>query len=234
MGISRGCQQIRSAGSGVLALSPFPPAPGHCAPLQSAVCCCSPPPGCVCPAVTACPTCRARAQHCRLPLRARVCWNGQAQWPLTAGKHGMQVSSEVTVTNMRGIYDEELSIHMLTLMLALNRQLDTYHVQQLAHEYTKLPSGGNNPASGRTRAGVDIPSSTALLVGVGNAGGETARLCKVGRRPPPSPPPPVLSPLPYLSFPPFCSLRSASSALCSLISSLLSSLCSLPLLSSLC
>eukprot|EP01045_Picozoa_sp_COSAG04_P018158 COSAG04_NODE_1660_length_6022_cov_5.271146_5_plen_343_part_00 len=88
------------------------------------------------------------------------------------------VASDVTVTNMRGIYDEELSIHMLTLMLAVNRQLPAYHSLQLRHEYTKLPSGGDNPADGGGAAGVDIPSSTALLVGVGNAGGETARLCK--------------------------------------------------------
>lgn len=80
------------------------------------------------------------------------------------------VASDVIVTNMRGIYDEELSIHILTLMLAVNRQLDRYHSQQLRHEYKKLPSGG--------AAGVDIPTSTALLVGVGNAGGETARVCK--------------------------------------------------------
>lgn len=80
------------------------------------------------------------------------------------------VASDVIVTNMRGIYDEELSIHTLTLMLGVNRQMDRYHSQQLRHEYIKLPSGG--------AAGVDIPSATALLVGVGNAGGETARLCK--------------------------------------------------------
>jgi phosphoglycerate dehydrogenase-like enzyme len=88
------------------------------------------------------------------------------------------VASDVTVTNMRGIYDEELSIHMLTLMLGVNRQLDKYHSQQLRHEYIKLPSGGDNPTDGTGAAGVDIPQSTALLVGVGNAGGETARLCK--------------------------------------------------------
>ena len=82
------------------------------------------------------------------------------------------VASDVVVTNMRGIYDEELSIHMLTLMLGVNRQLDRYHSQQLRHEYIKLPP------SGEGAAGVDIPTSTALLVGVGNAGGETARLCK--------------------------------------------------------
>lgn len=88
------------------------------------------------------------------------------------------VASDVTVTNMRGIYDEELSIHMITLMLAVNRQLPAYHSLQLRHEYTKLPSGGDNPADIPQAGGVDIPRSTALLVGVGNAGGETARLCR--------------------------------------------------------
>ena len=75
---------------------------------------------------------------------------------------------------MAGIYDEELSIHMITLMLAVNRQLPAYHSLQLKHEYTKLPSGGDNPVDKPQAGGVDIPRSTALLVGVGNAGGETA------------------------------------------------------------
>ena len=37
---------------------------------------------------------------------------------------------------------------MLTLMLAVNRQLPAYHSLQLQHAYTKLPSGGLNPGAG--------------------------------------------------------------------------------------
>lgn len=90
--------------------------------------------------------------------------------------------SPVVVTNMRGIYDEELSVHMITLMLAINRQLGDYRDQQKQHKYEQLTfnrgefrdAGSMTPDDYR----VDISTATALLVGVGNAGGETARLCK--------------------------------------------------------
>eukprot|EP01052_Picozoa_sp_SAG31_P009749 SAG31_NODE_520_length_14616_cov_8.879005_7_plen_76_part_00 len=52
---------------------------------------------------------------------------------------------------MRGIYNEELAIHSITLMLAVNRQLPAYHSLQLGRSYTKLPSGGDNPSDGMAK-----------------------------------------------------------------------------------
>lgn len=90
--------------------------------------------------------------------------------------------SPVVVTNMRGIYDQELSVHIVTLMLAVNRQLGDYRDQQKQRKYSQLTfnrgefrdAASLSPEDDR----VDISTATALLVGVGNAGGETARLCK--------------------------------------------------------
>lgn len=90
--------------------------------------------------------------------------------------------SPVVVTNMRGIYDQELSVHIITLMLAVNRQLGDYRDQQKQRKYNQLTfnrgefreAASLSPEDNR----VDISTATALLVGVGNAGGETARLCK--------------------------------------------------------
>jgi len=67
--------------------------------------------------------------------------------------------AEIEVTNMRGIYDEELSVHILTLMLAVNRQLGDYHDQQRRHEYTRLTfnRGEYTPNATREDFRVDIP-----------------------------------------------------------------------------
>ena len=92
------------------------------------------------------------------------------------------VESPVVVTNMRGIYDQELSIHIMALMLAVNRQLGDYRDQQKQHKYNQLTFNRGDFRDAASLAPeddrVDIAVSTALLVGVGNAGGETARLCK--------------------------------------------------------
>eukprot|EP01052_Picozoa_sp_SAG31_P037133 SAG31_NODE_4747_length_2984_cov_3.461698_1_plen_305_part_00 len=87
---------------------------------------------------------------------------------------------EIQVTNMRGIYDEELSIHILTLMLAVNRQLGNYRDQQRQHEYTPLTfnRGVYTPDAKQDDYRQDVPSSTALLVGVGAAGLATGKLLK--------------------------------------------------------
>jgi phosphoglycerate dehydrogenase-like enzyme len=81
--------------------------------------------------------------------------------------------SEITVTNMRGIYDDELALHILTLMLSVTRQVGRYRDQQREHRWLKLGTSNPGGIGGST---VDLPGSTALMVGVGNAGLETARL----------------------------------------------------------
>lgn len=72
------------------------------------------------------------------------------------------VESPVTVTNVRGIYNEHLAAHSLAFLLAFARRFDTYLPQT---EWRKGPPMTH------------LPDATALIVGVGAAGRETARLC---------------------------------------------------------
>lgn len=77
--------------------------------------------------------------------------------------------------------DQELALHTLTLLLAVNRQLGDYRDQQVARQYQQLTfnRGENRTAlPGSTDYRVDIAQATALVVGVGNAGLEIAKLCK--------------------------------------------------------
>jgi phosphoglycerate dehydrogenase-like enzyme len=72
------------------------------------------------------------------------------------------VASRVEVTNMRGIYDEELSVHILTLMLAVNRQLGEYRDMQNRREYRRLTfnRGEYTPDPEKSDFRVDVPSAT--------------------------------------------------------------------------
>ncbi|MCH8084389.1 MAG: hypothetical protein IH885_09160, partial [Myxococcales bacterium] len=79
--------------------------------------------------------------------------------------HSALVESAVTVTNMRGIFDDHISAHILGLLLTFARGLHVYHAQQAARKW--------RPAAPT----VHLPEATALIVGVGGIGAETARLC---------------------------------------------------------
>jgi lactate dehydrogenase-like 2-hydroxyacid dehydrogenase len=71
------------------------------------------------------------------------------------------------VSNMRGTFNDQLPLHVLTMMLTLNRNFHIYRDQQAARVYQQVPD----------HAALDS-SSTAVVVGVGAAGTEIARLCK--------------------------------------------------------
>jgi phosphoglycerate dehydrogenase-like enzyme len=75
------------------------------------------------------------------------------------------VKSGVIVTNMRGIYNEHLSAHIMAFVLAFARRFDHYLPQQSTQVWR------------RDAPMLDLPSTTALIVGVGGAGSEAARLC---------------------------------------------------------
>lgn len=79
--------------------------------------------------------------------------------------HPALVASDVVVTNVRGIFNDHISAHVLAMMLAFARGLPTYWTQQARHEW-KLGA----PT-------VHLPESTVLMLGVGGIGAETARLC---------------------------------------------------------
>lgn len=73
------------------------------------------------------------------------------------------VAHPVVVTNMRGIFNDHLATHILAFVLAFARGLHVYLPMQQRREW-----GSGAPL-------LHLPETTALLVGVGGIGGETAR-----------------------------------------------------------
>jgi phosphoglycerate dehydrogenase-like enzyme len=79
--------------------------------------------------------------------------------------HPALVESDVVVTNMRGIFNDHISAHILAMVLALARGLPRYWAQQARRDWT---SGAPT---------FYLPECTAVILGVGGIGAETARLC---------------------------------------------------------
>jgi phosphoglycerate dehydrogenase-like enzyme len=75
------------------------------------------------------------------------------------------VRSPVVVTNLRGIYNQSLAHHVMAFVLSFAHRLDHYLPQQQAGRWQRGP------------AMIDLARKSALIVGVGGAGAETARLC---------------------------------------------------------
>jgi phosphoglycerate dehydrogenase-like enzyme len=71
------------------------------------------------------------------------------------------VESDVVVTNMRGSYNEHLAGHAVAFLLAFARRFDHYLPQKRWQRGPHM---------------IDLPSHTALIVGVGGAGAEAAKL----------------------------------------------------------
>jgi len=79
--------------------------------------------------------------------------------------HEALIASEVVLTNTREIYNDHISAHIMSFLLAFARGLHVYIPQQIEANW---------------RQGSDtiyLPEATAVIVGVGGIGGETARLC---------------------------------------------------------
>ncbi|MBS0643177.1 MAG: D-2-hydroxyacid dehydrogenase [Acetobacteraceae bacterium] len=77
------------------------------------------------------------------------------------------IAHSVTITNFREIYNDHISAHILAYVLAFARGLHVYIPQQLRREWKK---------PGEDQGVIPLPGSTALIVGVGGIGAETARL----------------------------------------------------------
>lgn len=78
------------------------------------------------------------------------------------------VQHPVVITNFREIYNDHIAAHIMAFVLAFARGLHIYIPQQLRKEWKPAPSD----------SGVDhLPEATALILGVGGIGAETARLC---------------------------------------------------------
>ena len=79
--------------------------------------------------------------------------------------HPALVASDVVVTNVRGIFNDHISAHVLAMVLAFARGLPQYWTQQARREWkTGAPT-------------FYLPECTVVIVGVGGIGAETARLC---------------------------------------------------------
>jgi phosphoglycerate dehydrogenase-like enzyme len=76
------------------------------------------------------------------------------------------IAHPVVATNFRGIFNEHIAAHILAFVLALARGLHYYIPRQLRHEY--------RPERNDTGT-VYLPESTALILGVGGIGSETAK-----------------------------------------------------------
>ena len=79
--------------------------------------------------------------------------------------HQDLIDSDVVVTNTRDIYNDHISNHIMSYVLAFARGLHIYIRQQVVSEWRPVYEI------------VNLPDATAVVVGVGGIGGETARLC---------------------------------------------------------
>ena len=77
------------------------------------------------------------------------------------------IAHPLTVTNFREIFNDHISAHILSFVLAFARGLHVFIPAQLRREWKKPPGDSGV---------VHLPEATALIVGVGGIGAETARL----------------------------------------------------------
>lgn len=77
------------------------------------------------------------------------------------------VAHPATVTNVRGIFNDHISAHIMSFVLAFSRALHRFIPQQQRSQWLQPP---------RYEGVVYLPEATALIVGVGGIGAETARL----------------------------------------------------------
>jgi phosphoglycerate dehydrogenase-like enzyme len=79
------------------------------------------------------------------------------------------ISHPVEITNFREIYNDHIATHILAFVLCFARGFQRY-IPQMVHGEWRKPD--------KEEAGVvHLPEATALIVGVGGIGSETARLC---------------------------------------------------------
>jgi phosphoglycerate dehydrogenase-like enzyme len=78
------------------------------------------------------------------------------------------IAHPLVVTNFREIFNDHIGAHILAFVLAFARGLHVFIPQQLRREWKKSPAESGDV--------VHLPEATALVVGVGGIGAETARL----------------------------------------------------------
>lgn len=104
-------------------------------------------------------------------LLAKAQWLRWLQAPQAAPPAGYYypelVAHPVAITNFREIYNDHIGAHILAFVLAFARGLHVYIPQQIRRVWAKPPEDEGIIA---------LPGSTALIVGLGGIGVETARL----------------------------------------------------------
>ena len=109
--------------------------------------------------------------------------------------HPALIASTVVVSNMRGIFNDHISAHILSMVLAFARGLPRYWTQQARREWK---SGAPT---------FHLPECSAAIFGLGGIGAETARLCaQFGMR--------VLAVDPRVEAPPMVAPGGSSAAHC--------------------
>jgi phosphoglycerate dehydrogenase-like enzyme len=78
------------------------------------------------------------------------------------------IAHPVVVTNFREIFNDHISAHILAFVLAFARGLHVFIPQQLRREWKKSADEHGDV--------IHLPEATALIVGAGGIGAETARL----------------------------------------------------------
>ncbi len=103
-----------------------------------------------------------------LAKAGRLRWLQAPQAAPPAGYYYQElVAHPAVVTNMREIYNDHIAAHIMAFVLAFARDFQTYLPQQSRREWKPRPLD----------TGVlHLPECTALIVGVGGIGAETARL----------------------------------------------------------
>jgi phosphoglycerate dehydrogenase-like enzyme len=99
---------------------------------------------------------------------AKLRWLQAPQAAPPAGYYTPElIAHPVVVTNFREIYNDHIAAHIMAFVLAFARGLHYYLPRQLRREWRPEPLDTGV---------VHLPEATALIVGVGGIGAETARL----------------------------------------------------------
>ena len=105
----------------------------------------------------------------QLPLATNLRWlQSPAAGPFPGFYYPALIDHPVVVCNPRGIYNDHIAQHIMMFVLALARGLPYYMDAQRDGIW-------NNNA--RKSGYIDLTEATALIVGVGGIGHETARIC---------------------------------------------------------
>jgi phosphoglycerate dehydrogenase-like enzyme len=104
-----------------------------------------------------------------LPLAGKLHWlQNPDAGPRPGYFYPAMTDHPVVVCNPRGIYSDHISQHIMMFLLALARGLPYYVEAQRRRRWQP---------DARPRPALDLANATALVVGVGGIGQETARLC---------------------------------------------------------